>query len=115
MRAPRDDRYVLYVLEVSGYYKVGITACFSRRLSQIQIANPLEVRCAHFRYVPAGRRIAIEREVHLALSSYRMHGEWFKADLGTIQAVIRDVLMRSKKTAAWTIYTGDCDAPAGVR
>lgn len=110
MSKPDKGKVVVYVLECAGFYKVGLSTNFGKRLEQIQTNNPLPVKCVAFRYVPMRRRVEIERSVHAVLAEYRMHGEWFRTDIATIRAALEVVIRAAREKEPWVVWRGDCDA-----
>lgn len=68
--------YVYFVEIPDGPIKVGIAKNVKKRLETIRTHCPYEIRL--LAAIPGGR--ARERELHAALSDYRMRGEWFAAD-----------------------------------
>jgi hypothetical protein len=70
----------LYVIEcmVTGVFKVGISVDAARRLIQLQTGypHPLSIRSVIGCRDARGR----EREIHGALSAYRLSGEWFSRE-----------------------------------
>lgn len=73
----------VYIIECSGFYKVGITANIKRRLSHIDTSNPNPVSVVD-KFKMDSKFIAArsERLAHNALKKMGMHvkGEWFSCD-----------------------------------
>lgn len=79
----------VYFAASNGSIKIGYSTNIPARLTAIRTGNPSEVLLLGT--LPGGREL--EREIHAALSNYRLQGEWFKdcADVRNCLATYRSV------------------------
>ena len=90
----------------SDVLKIGISSDPARRLRDVRISNPYDVKVLWERSVEHARRV--ERNVHLALVGVRIRGEWFRVSLAeAIEVIERTVTkepverMRQEWQDAW--------------
>jgi hypothetical protein len=72
----------VYLIECSGYYKIGIASDVERRLAELQTGNPADLTidtCYEFSNVQA-----VETVLHQKYSAKRRRGEWFELTLTDI-------------------------------
>ena len=79
----------VYVMAAEHYHKIGIATDVTKRREAMQLHCPLSVSVVHTIRWPS-RLIAllVEQTTHRVLRPYRVHGEWFAADLPTIKRVL---------------------------
>ena len=66
---------VVYVIESSGAYKIGMTTNFANRLNTIKVANPNEVNVVY--KVESGDPKSMESYLHKMFQDEKIKGEWF--------------------------------------
>lgn len=98
----------IYVIgeQDSDILKIGISDNPTRRLADIRISNPYDVRVLWERSVEHAHRI--ERNVHFCLIDARIRGEWFRVSLAQAIEVIEKAItnapveqMQQEQRAAW--------------
>lgn len=68
----------VYVMQWQDKIKIGISRDPSKRLRQLQLANPGEVRLLHTKvFSTRPSAIKIERSLHKRFADHRLLGEWF--------------------------------------
>jgi len=68
----------VYVMGWMGKVKIGISRDPEKRLRQLQLANPGEVRILHLRAFSTRPSAAfVERALHKKFAAHRLLGEWF--------------------------------------
>ena len=74
---PRPDRcgYVYLIQATSGECKIGLTRSVSKRLAQLQTANPIALNLLHF--FPASDARAVEADLHRRFASNHIRNEWY--------------------------------------
>jgi len=116
VRAPRNDRCVLYVIECQSFHKVGISTRIKNRLAGLQGANPFPIRLATFRNNPQEHRLVIEKAVHSRLTAHHVRGEWYSADLPTIRRAIIDGFREARGLCgSWDAYGADSKVVRAAR
>lgn len=79
----------IYAVGATGHpIKVGIAADVRKRVGQLQVGQPHQLRILVTREVPAQHARSIELRAHAILAAKRMRGEWFNAALGETRAAI---------------------------
>lgn len=66
----------IYLVEGSGFFKIGVTQSVRARLSSLQTGSPVALRMV--RHVFVQDCVEAERLAHGLLARFRMHGEWFR-------------------------------------
>lgn len=79
--------YVIAVRE-SGPCKIGITRAVDRRITMLQTGNPEKLKAFHTR--TAENPSKLERQLHDALISKRLVGEWFDISVTDAIAVLEN-------------------------
>lgn len=78
---------IIYLLESSGFYKIGITNNLTQRLWQYKVHSPIE--CILISHNNTPKYKLIERKIKRIYSSLCIHGEWFRFDKDTLEDVKR--------------------------
>lgn len=73
------DGFVYFIGDQIGSIKIGVAQDVSRRVKELQTANPNKLRVIMCLHVPRiDHAYAIETEIHKMFSHYRKNGEWFE-------------------------------------
>ncbi len=75
----------------SDVLKIGISTDPARRLNDLRFSNPYDIQVLWERPVEHAR--LVEKNVHQALASVRIRGEWFKIPLGDAIAVVERTII----------------------
>jgi hypothetical protein len=73
----------VYLLESSGYYKIGVANDVADRISQLQTGNPNMIRLVS--YYGFENANPVEATLHQRFSSTHKRGEWFNLEKEDIQ------------------------------
>lgn len=78
--------YVIAELDGDGFVKIGRAVDPSKRLNELQIGNPRQLRLSSS-FVPKDA-VATERQIHKWLKDSRVRGEWFDIPPLAAQSVV---------------------------
>lgn len=94
MLADTSTSYV-YVADVEGFCKVGVTNNLRKRRLQIQNGNPLIVRMYWAVLVPKDEAMTVEGRTHITLRDRgtEVGNEWFKVSCRTAINAVMDALL----------------------
>jgi predicted GIY-YIG superfamily endonuclease len=82
--------HVVYLFQCGHFYKIGVTGDIDRRISQIQVGNPFEVKCLYFVDCDDKRMAyALEAELGLRFKKKLKRGEWFSLNSDDIDSFKR--------------------------
>ena len=76
----------IYILESSGYYKIGITKNIKSRLNSLQTANPNKIKLVHSKFI--SNYDEHECFLHQVFNNSKKNGEWFDLDEAQLQYAI---------------------------
>ena len=76
MSATTTRAGVVYLLECSGYHKIGLSRNLEKRCAQLSIALPFDLQVVHT--IRANDVRALEIYWHGRFATRRVRGEWFK-------------------------------------
>jgi hypothetical protein len=98
-RAPgrSSDRAAVYIMEVCGRVKIGLSRDPGKRLRQIQNAQPDPVHLVpDAMWMSLADAVRVERAIHKALAGSRFHsmGEWYFMDRETAAGVVARTIER---------------------
>jgi hypothetical protein len=88
---------VYLIQERSGLCKIGSSRNLEQRMTQLQCANPHELRLLH--HFASSQMLQDERKLHTRFLHRRVKNEWFaltEADIADIQRIQRSTVMGSK-------------------
>ena len=95
----------IYVFEYNGRYKIGMTNCIKKRLSQLSCGCP-GIKCVYesdlLRNAPA-----IEKNIHRKMSSYCVGGEWFECDLNELLRILSPIIEKDGKKVSIGCYKNE--------
>jgi hypothetical protein len=136
MRRPRltanllDDvrsRAWIYAIQSGEFIKIGKTTDPVRRVGQMLLHNPHEMRVLMYRTVSKNNVYSVERRIHELLAEWRYDREWFTAPLAEIRRAAKRAiaeagsverveisLMRTARRAASEALTRGLDAEKEV-
>lgn len=86
----------IYLIESSGFYKIGKSNDISKRLSSLRTGNPNEMVVVCTYYPTNSSLDKLERDLHEKFAESRTTGEWFKKDF-TIEQFIEECLSFNNK------------------
>ena len=81
----------VYIMKCLDFYKIGISANVDERQKAIQACNPSYVEVIYrsgWDFPPSHRANGFERDYHLLLKDFRLHGEWFDLSEENVENVI---------------------------
>lgn len=92
---------VIYVIQATnGMLKIGMSSNPRARLQGLQTGSPLELRVVHRRTVATPRARTAEKRIHHKFRDARVHGEWFKAELGRVRQEVDRICLREDQAHA---------------
>lgn len=65
----------IYIIEISGYHKIGMTTNLSNRMTQLNTSSPIKPTLV--KWFPCDDYIEREIKLHKLFQDKRRHGEWF--------------------------------------
>lgn len=99
--------YYVYVLETSGFVKIGIGASPRDRLIHVQVASPFVVSLVGQHATPDQKTaLRIETAAHAALEHCRVRGEWFATTPEIANATIAGLVASPPPAKARYVYSG---------
>lgn len=69
-------------------YKIGYSCDPKRRLKDLQVASPVELKCYYVAHLRQKTKKS-EKKIHKELKDYKVRGEWFDIDINHIVNIIR--------------------------
>lgn len=87
--------------------KIGYSQDVAKRLSQLQVGIPYELRVYHTESVPFGAAPFLEREIHKRFKVAHRRGEWFSVAVEDVIKAIDELRDRAIKQCTETGRWGD--------
>ena len=81
----------VYIMKCLDFYKIGVSTDVDERKKAIQACNPSYVEVIYqsgWDFPPSHRAMGFERDYHLLLKDFRLHGEWFDLSKENVENVI---------------------------
>lgn len=82
----------VYVISCAAYHKVGMARDPLRRMREMQVGNPFEMRIIRTFEVADYMASSIEARTHTVLREYHVRGEWFSAPEAMVLAAVESSL-----------------------
>lgn len=86
----RSEACAVYLMQqgFNGPFKVGFGRDPNQRAQNLQVGNPDSIRVAHCEWFASDADAELqEREIHDALSNWRVRGEWFSSEPTCVDAL----------------------------
>jgi hypothetical protein len=71
-------KHIVYVIEVDGFFKIGYTQSFKKRMMEIKISSPHPINVIYKFHTNYG--LEIEKILQESFEDKRVSGEWFDLD-----------------------------------
>lgn len=87
------SKYCVYFIKagcsMKANIKIGVTKDLERRIAELQIGNPLPLKCiAKVDCASRAAAYSMENALHRHLRNHRMQGEWFRGGKWTLKSAL---------------------------